>query len=461
MIVGKNYDKVIRSVLKKIKPSEEEVKEYNLFMDYIVKTLNEMTPKDIEIKPVGSIAKGTFLKNDTDFDIFILFPKSYYIKDVESLGIKWAKEFVKKIKAKNKKIEIAYAQHPYLRAFVDEKEIDFVPSYKITDASEVETAVDRSQLHTEYIKSHMNEEMKDEVRLLKQFLKGIGIYGAEGKVMGFSGYLCELLILAHSSFLDLLESASSWKNPCYDIEHGLSEFELRKKFDSPMIFVDPVDKNRNVAAAVSRTSLSIFIHYANKFLKKPSEKFFFQTEGKVNFKWMKKQLSLRDSKIYLIEFERPNVVDDILWPQIYKLSSKIFDNAKRYDFSVFDVYSFEKKLKKDYSIIGMIIEFEIHSLPKMKKIYGPPIYIAGDVEKFIEKNKVTEPIWIENEKILAIGKRRFCKAKEFLEDFIKNREIYGFPPDLRKIKMKILEVNEIVRKYPEYLYSYLKVRNIP
>ena len=460
MIIGRNYEKVIKSVLKKIKPSEEEVKEYNSFMDYIVKELNEMTPKDIEIKPVGSIAKGTFLKGDADFDIFILFPKSYYVRDVESLGIKWAKEFVKKLKAKRKKIEIAYAQHPYLRAFIDGKEIDFVPSYKITDSSEVETAVDRSQLHTEYIKAHMTEEMKDEVRLLKQFLKGIGIYGAEGKVMGFSGYLCELLILAHSSFLNLLESASSWKNPCYDIEHGLSEVNMREKFKAPMIFVDPVDENRNVAAAVSKTSLSIFIHYANKFLKNPSEKFFFPIRERINFGWMKKQLSMRDSKIYLLEFDKPNVVDDILWPQIYKLSSKIFDNAKRYDFSVFDVYSFEKK-KGEKSKIGMIVEFEVHSLPKMRKIYGPPIYIMEDVEKFIEKNKVTEPIWIENERILAIGKRKFCEAKEFLKDFIKNREKYGFPPDLRKINIKILETKDIVKKYPEYLYSYLKVRNIP
>jgi tRNA nucleotidyltransferase (CCA-adding enzyme) len=454
LIIGRDYARVLRSVLKRIKPDAKEVSECNEFMNYITTTLNAMTPKDIEIKAVGSVAKGTFLKGDTDFDVFILFPKSYYVKDVELLGIKWAKEFVKKIKAKEKKIEIAYAQHPYLRAFIDGKEIDIVPSYKITDASEIETAVDRSPLHTEYIKEHMTEEMKDEVRLLKQFLKGIGIYGAEGKVMGFSGYLCELLILAHSSFLNLLESASSWKSPCYDIEHGMSADELRKKFNSPMIFVDPVDGSRNVAAAVSKTSLSIFIHYANKFLKRPSEKFFFPTEKKVNLKWMAKQLSLRDSKIYLLEFEKPKVVDDILWPQIYKLSSKLFDGARRYDFSVFDVYSFEERGK-----IGMLVEFEIHSLPKMKKIYGPPIYMTEDVEKFIEKNRVTEPIWIESDRILAIGKRKFCSAKEFLTEFVRKKE--GFPPDLKKVRIKILEVNEIVKRYPQQLYSYLKVRNIP
>ncbi|MEM2175390.1 MAG: CCA tRNA nucleotidyltransferase, partial [Candidatus Micrarchaeia archaeon] len=447
MIVGRDYKKVLDSVLKKIEPSEEEIAEHRKFMEEIAKKLNEMTPKDIEIKPVGSIAKGTFLKGDTDYDIFILFPKTYYIKDVETLGIKWAKEFVRKFKAKRKKVEVAYAQHPYLRAFIDGKEIDFVPSYKITSGEEVETAVDRSQLHTEYIKEKMKKGMENEVRLLKQFLKGIGIYGAEGKVMGFSGYLCELLILKFGSFLNLLSSCEKWKNPCFDIEHGMSETEMKEKFkNSAMVFVDPVDKNRNVAAAVSNTSLSIFIYSARQFLRNPSEKFFFPVKKKVNKKWMNKQLKLRDSKIYLLEFEKPQIVEDILWPQIYKLSSKISEYSKMFNFSVFDIYPFEKNGK-----IGMIIEYEIHSLPKMVKIYGPPIYMTESVERFIEKNKVTEPVWIENDKILAIGKRKFVSAKDLLQYLLKTRE--GFPPDLKKLKMKLYDVNYVVKKYPEFLYS--------
>jgi tRNA nucleotidyltransferase (CCA-adding enzyme) len=48
--------------------------------------------------------------------------------------------------------------------------------------------------------------MLGEVRLLKKFMKGTGVYGAEIKIGGFSGYLCELLILKYRSFAQTIEA---------------------------------------------------------------------------------------------------------------------------------------------------------------------------------------------------------------------------------------------------------------
>ncbi|MEM2974791.1 MAG: CCA tRNA nucleotidyltransferase, partial [Candidatus Micrarchaeia archaeon] len=410
--------------------------------------------KEIEIVLAGSTSRGTNLKGDRDFDVFMLFPKSYSEKELAALGLKWAKKVVK-----GKKWELAYAQHPYLRAWVDGREIDIVPSYKISKISEKATAVDRTPLHAAYILSHITEEQKDDVRLLKQFLKGAGIYGAEGKIQGFSGYLCELLILAYGSFIRFVQEIACLKEiPIFDPEGKRPRELLIKLFpEAAMIYIDPVDSNRNVAAAVSKTSLSLLIYTSRKFLKQPSEKFFFPTSEKFDRKWMEKQLKGRDSEIITIEFECPKVVEDIRWPQLYKFAHKISERAKDNKFSIFDSDVSEKGEK-----CIILFEFEVYRLPRIKKIVGPPLWYETDVEEFMRKHKVTEPIWFENDRILALDKRKFTRAWDLLKDIIKNPKSYGVPPDIltNMRSARLLDIKDIKKKYPEFLFAYLKKRNI-
>ncbi|MGB9693326.1 MAG: CCA tRNA nucleotidyltransferase, partial [Fervidobacterium sp.] len=367
MFTSDKYSKIFSKVLSKIKPSEEERKKQLEIANKIIKQLDEITPKDVSIELAGSTAKGTNLKGDMDFDVFMLFSKDYSLKDMLSLAMKYSKEF-----CKGRKYEIAYAQHPYVRTWVDGVEVDIVPSYKISDASEMQTAVDRSPLHTRYINSHLSEEQKDDVRLLKRFLKTQNIYGAEGKVRGFSGYLCELLILKYGSFLDFLDAAANWKNtPVITLEgESVNENELRIKFkDAALIVIDPVDSNRNVAASVSKTSLSVLMYSASMFLTKPSVNAFLPSQERLDKKWIDKQLKLRDSLFLGIEFERPKgLVEDILWPQLYKFAGKIKEKVERNNFEVFDIdiYANGKCM--------LLCEFSVYSLPSIKKILGPPLH---------------------------------------------------------------------------------------
>ena len=78
------------------------------------------------------------------------------------------------------------------------------------NATQLKSAVDRTLLHTKYITSHLKEEQKSEVLLLKKFMSEIKTYGSEFKVGGFAGYLCELLILKYGTFEKLLENAQYW-----------------------------------------------------------------------------------------------------------------------------------------------------------------------------------------------------------------------------------------------------------
>ena len=96
--------------------------------------------------------------------------------------------------------EIRYAEHPYVHGIVKGVEVDVVPCYRLKDASRIKSAVDRTPFHHEWLKDRIKGK-ENEVRLLKGFLKANGLYGAEYKVRGFSGYLCELLIMFYGSFV--------------------------------------------------------------------------------------------------------------------------------------------------------------------------------------------------------------------------------------------------------------------
>ena len=123
--------------------------------------------------------------------------------------------------------------------------VDIVPAYKIKNAEERGTAVDRTQLHNEFVNSNLNVRQRDEVRVLKAFLKAHGIYGAEARIEGFSGYLCELLIYHYGTFANLVTAMANLKLPLI-INTGKSRkmnnentASMLKLFGKRLIVVDP------------------------------------------------------------------------------------------------------------------------------------------------------------------------------------------------------------------------------
>jgi tRNA nucleotidyltransferase (CCA-adding enzyme) len=111
----------------------------------------------------------------------------------------------------------------------------------------------------------------------------------------------------------------------------------------------------------------------------------------------------------------------------------------------------------------VMFELSVHHLPEMKKVMGPPLWRDEDVEMFIRQHNVTEPIWFEHDRILAVGKRKFTQADKVIKDILAKPAAYGVPPDVKKVikTSKMLTVSEIAKKYPEFLFAYLKKRNVP
>ncbi|VVB65657.1 CCA-adding enzyme [Candidatus Gugararchaeum adminiculabundum] len=440
-----NTQKVLNSVLKKIKPSKAELAQEKKIVGEIFTRLQKVVPANIEVVLAGSIAKGTNLTGDKDFDVFMLFPNSYSRKDLVDLGLEWAKKAVKP-----HKWEIGYAEHPYLQADMHGAHLDIVPAYKINSIDERATSVDRTQFHTKYVNGKTNEKMRDDVRLLKRFLKGIGVYGAELRVEGFSGYLCELLILSYGSFIELVQAAAEWREPVLDIEEHHT-IDLRKKFDqAALIVIDPVDRERNVAAAVSATSLSKFIFACQQFLKNPSEDLFFPKKKPVNVKKLASNVKMRGTYQFILTFPapKPKLVEDILWPQLKKSCGIIVRFLECEGFRPLGYFHWSDG--KECAIF-----FEVHDekLPAVKSVQGPFVHITKDVEKFLEKHADSHSRYIEGCRIMAVKSRKLVTAKDAVEELRKKPEQYGIPKQLVSSfkKLKLLKDRGIFKK--QYLQS--------
>jgi tRNA nucleotidyltransferase (CCA-adding enzyme) len=420
-----------KKVLEKITPTEEEHEKEKEIVNEI---LNELK-KWKEIKPilVGSLAKGTDLRGDKDIDIFIKFHESVPRKELEKKGLEIGKEIFKKFKAK---YEIDYAEHPYLLGSYRGYKIEIVPCYDIKKGKS-KSAVDRTPFHTEYIKEKLkkNELLRDEIRLLKQFMKGINVYGAEAKIQGFSGYLTELLIIQYGSFEKVLrKAANDWRFPqILDPENLWKTKEEKEALpyffssESYLIVIDPVDKDRNVAAAISKQKLGEFIIASREFLKSPKKEFFFPKEKKVPKKEeLKKMLKYRGSKVIAILFSHPRINPNTLYSQLRKTKKSIFKFVQEKGFKILKAAEWSNE--ENTSIL--LFEFEVWTLPKVEHHLGPPIDSdEREQEKFLKKyNKA----YIEGERWVVDRKRKFQQVEKLMQKILKERN--GFGKNLKEVK---------------------------
>ncbi|VVB70995.1 CCA-adding enzyme [uncultured archaeon] len=308
--------------------------------------------------------------------------------------------------------EEKYAEHPYVHAWLDGFEVDLVPCYLVEDASHLKSAVDRTPFHTKYVARRI-AGLEDEVLLTKQFMKGIGVYGSELKVGGFSGYLAELLVLRYGSFPLLLKAAALWRpGEIIDLEeHG------SRGHDEPLIVVDPVDPKRNVAAALSLDRMLAFAAASRSFLARPEIDYFFPEElMPLSDEELKAQIDARGTSLILIEFQSPPVVEDVLYPQLRKAEDSAGALLKRHGFSILRSSA---GAYRDRAV--MLFEMEVWELPRVGRRIGPPVWEAEHLSRFLATHPapLSGP-YISGEKVVLEVARRYTLASELLAAEIGN-----------------------------------------
>jgi tRNA nucleotidyltransferase (CCA-adding enzyme) len=439
--------KVLSRVLPRITPGRREAAECFATAGAMAKKLERVLPPAVEVRLAGSLAKGTNLAGNNEFDIFMLFPRHYSHHEMTMLGMQYARRAFAGMRC-----EARYAEHPYLQVFYRDYHADIVPAYKIHDISERGSSVDRSQLHTAYVNARLGASAKGDVRLLKRFMKNFGIYGAELRVEGFSGYLCELLIAHYGSLYALMKAASSWHAPVIDTEKHLGEDAARRKFQAPLVVVDPTDPGRNVAAVVAHTSLSRFIFECRRFLAKPSEKFFFTKKIVRSQKEIAKAMNERGTRCLAVRFPAPKVVQDVLWPQLRKTAQALSRRLSEQGFSVFGLYHWS-----DGKECAVLFELDRWELPSVAKATGPSVGFARDCESFVKKHGSALNMHIEHDRLVAVERREVRDALEALGHACRRPHGAGIPESMEKA-MARCEVSGAERllskKYSEFLSDY-------
>ena len=344
---------------------------------------------------VGSAARGTWLSGDHDLDIFLGVPPK------DDLGA--ALEIARLVAPDH---EEKYAEHAYVHARMDGFEVDLVPCYLVEDATQLKSAVDRTPFHTKYVSSRIVGR-EDEVLLLKQFMKGVNVYGSELKTGGFSGYLAELLVLCYGSFAAVLQAASAWRpGQRLDLEgHGIG------RHDEPLIMVDPVDPGRNVAAALTLDKMLQFASVARSFLAEPKLDFFFPPlQDPLSDEELIALINARGTMPILLEFAAPDVVEDVLYPQLRKAEGSIKALLERNGFSMLrsDVSTYRDR-------VVMLFEMQVWQLSKACLRIGPPVWQADHLSRFLAAHpRPLSGPYIANGKVVVEEARQYTSARDLL-----------------------------------------------
>jgi len=406
-------------VLRLVKPTAAQDRKVKAIVeDLSKKVLGEARKLDahVETMLVGSVAKSTHLK-DPDIDLFMLFPSSTPLDDLKRLGLEIGKRVIGG--------KEYWAQHPYVRGDYDGYQVDLVPCFKIRDTRSKLSAVDRTPFHTEFVIKNLKKGMADQVRLLKRFMKGVDCYGAEAKVQGFSGYLCEILVIRFGTFRKVLESAATWKVGEHIDLPGYDEWS--GKFDEPLTFIDPVDRARNVASAVSNETLVRFIFASREYLAKPDMRFFFPEKRKV---WtaakLKEVARKRISSTILISFSKLDLVDDVVYPQLRKSLAAITALLERADFEV------EKTSIFIDDSTRLLVELKSIELSKERKHRGPPVKSENAAEFLAKWDKAghAKP-YVEDDRWWVMTERAWTRGDDMLKAKIKDIPL---GKDVKKLK---------------------------
>jgi tRNA nucleotidyltransferase (CCA-adding enzyme) len=417
---------ILTTVLSRIKPTPVERDELAKLARRIAGYVEE---EGVPCELVGSAARNTWISGEHDLDLFIMFPVTLNREELEEEGLRIAKSVAERADS----YEIRYAEHPYVHARFEGYRVDLVPCYRLSSASELKSAVDRTPFHNQYILSKIGG-LEDEVLLLKQFMKCANVYGSELRVRGFSGFLCELLILRYGSFLEVLDAACDWRDGLL-IEPGGGGTSQRSPDAGvghggvwePLCMIDPTDPNRNVAAALSLDQFYVFVDAARGFLAEPSiECFFAEPAPRIDKPEMVSAMEARGTDLLAIVFEIPDMVEDIAYPQLYKMQESVLTLLSEHEFTVLGSAASVLPASKTTNTVVLLIELVSGKLPPLRKHAGPPAYMRKHAERFkmkLEGEDTFSNVYIEDGRYVVDLCRTYRSAKDLLESELHSRAL--------------------------------------
>ncbi|MBU4352691.1 MAG: nucleotidyltransferase domain-containing protein [Nanoarchaeota archaeon] len=394
---------LLKKALEEIKLSKTEEKKLLKIAKAVIKKIKIGKAKSVL---GGSAAKSTWLQNNHDIDIYVKFDLYKYKNENISEILK--KELVKKFG----KVELLHGSRDYFQIKEQGYDIEIVPILKIKNATQALNITDISPLHVKWVRKH--RKLADEMRLAKTFFKANKLYGAESYIKGFSGYVLEILVAYYGSFASFVTDLARWDNnskKIIDVEGYyigkdiLQELNVAKVV-SPLILIDPVQKERNAAAGVGKQTFSKVINLANEFLSKPSIKYFVKqtvTKNSLNKGIVLEVVPLEGKK-------------DVVGAKLLKCFEYIKQGLRKNDFIVEEAdWEYEDK-----TLFWFKIKQE--KLSKSKKHLGPFVKDKESVKHFKQVWKGSK-VLKDKDRVYVMKKRKYLDPKKLIKDLIKTEYI--------------------------------------
>lgn len=411
----------MKEVLQKIVPDTAERKRFQIATKRFLQQLNAKLNGAQAILG-GSGAKDTWLAGNHDVDIFVTFDYKKYADRNQELS----EILHKRLRLAFPKIRInrLHGSRDYFQLNFEQHAFETIPILKIGKAKEALNITDISPLHSVWV-NKKTKTLKNEVRLAKQFCKANQLYGAESHLNGFSGYVLEILIAYYGSFKKLLSASQRWKvqeiiDPEKHYQKKMALLQINQsKLRSPLIVIDPVDKNRNASAALSLEKFTLFRKLAEQYLQKPQASCF---EKKI-IQYAELQQEAEKKKINLVYLEVQPLAGkiDVVGVKLLKIDQYLKQKLQQFEIikSGWDWNKYYYFLKKK-------------ELPQEEIRAGPPIEMKEFVAAFQRKNKDT---FVENGHLMARIRIEVRELPLFMKKILKDKYVQERIDEIETLKI--------------------------
>ncbi|MCL4398195.1 MAG: nucleotidyltransferase domain-containing protein [Candidatus Parvarchaeota archaeon] len=353
----KVFDRAYSVFVPSVKEFDKLSRVANEIISLLIKNANSKGV-NVEFKFGGSYAKGTWIKNESDIDIFAIFNSE---EEMKGLSFLVPKDFIS-----------TFGTRKYFKGIFKGVKIEVVPVRRFSDMTLIENSIDLSVLHANYINSFLSKSQKNDVIILKAFCKANNCYGSETYMHGFSGYSLEVMIKEFGSFMSLVKAVNSWTLP---VRIGKSAGDSA----FPIFLRDPTNPKRNICASVNEENLSKFVLSIKRFYLVPSFDFFIKENLKDK---VLKEVKLRGTKLFVFTTKIIEPRDMFLSKYVKNLD-KLVKELKMMDV---EIYSYDI----DYTARNATLFLQIKNLPKSKTkaVAGPAVFSdIGILKNFIKAHK--------------------------------------------------------------------------
>tara|TARA_Y100000310_G_scaffold225672_1_gene227695 strand:- start:2602 stop:3825 length:1224 start_codon:yes stop_codon:yes gene_type:complete len=403
-----------RNVLDDFVPSRADALALKKLITTITKKIKV---KDTKVIVGGSGGKNTWLKGTHDVDLYVKFNYSKFKDKSDQLSA----ILHKSLKKQFRRVISLHGSRDYFQIVHAGFTFEIVPILDIKNYKQARNTTDLSQLHVNFVKKY--PKLVNEIRLAKLFAKATNTYGAESYLRGFSGYALEVLTIQFGSFLKFIKAVSKWKaSHIIGKKKDVALLNASKKM-SPLILIDPVQPDRNVAAALSQEKYDLFKSAAKKFVKNPSLKSF--TKKSFDLKKLAKK-----GKVFFFTLTPLSGKRDIVGAKMLKAFEFLQKQLTLHDFNLLaSNWEFDEKKSFMYFVL------DSKPLTKTFKHYGPPKDAVKSLKQFKKKYKT---IAFEGKKSYTKKQRLFTTLEPLFEQLLCQKNI--------KERVRTIQITAVIDK---------------